>query len=243
MTSRLGSPDPIIRRDARTDLASLNRDGLPYIENVLSDPNSPSKVRLGVVAALNQMRDPHVAELLSAQSLVVLLRGIGASDNDYRSETRKFVQQRASWDMEMKIYELLTGSSKGDRTQIALADMDLLYNLGIREKDMYGGQKDRKHLLSAISAFEKAWNDRRFASSSTQVYFAKALYGWALTLADQSVLDLDSSGKRRPELIKAAQAKFQDFLTAATSTAGSPSYYAPEQVQTAKSYLENPTLR
>jgi hypothetical protein len=52
----LESPDAIIRRKTRMDLASQDQaDVLPWIDGVLSDPKSSYRLRVGVLVALNNM--------------------------------------------------------------------------------------------------------------------------------------------------------------------------------------------
>ena len=54
---RLESDDPIIRLDARRDLAAQGQSALPRIEKSLQDPKTSYRVRLGVIAALNDMKN------------------------------------------------------------------------------------------------------------------------------------------------------------------------------------------
>lgn len=239
MTTRLESPDPIIRRDARKDLASFRSDALSYINSILANPQSSYLLRLGGVVALNEMPDNDadiIGDSLSVDSLVTVLRGIGSSDDTYRDEARTFVASKGTSQMERKLSQALQqpSNNKAWKTQLALSDMDLLYNLGLKETG-------KSHFDDAINSFQKGWNDRNFASENAKIYFAKALYGWALTLASQSERDLDSSGHRNPNLIKAAQDKFREFLVA-TQTKGGSAYPGAVQIAFAKKYLQNPTL-
>lgn len=59
---RLDSDDPIIRRDARRDLAAQGQNALPKIDAALKDPKTNYRVRLGVIAALNQMKGVTISQ-------------------------------------------------------------------------------------------------------------------------------------------------------------------------------------
>ena len=56
LRKRLESPDPIIRQDARNELASRGKSALPVIRTILADPASSYRARLGAIYALNGMR-------------------------------------------------------------------------------------------------------------------------------------------------------------------------------------------
>ena len=58
----LESDDPIIRRDARRDLAAQGQAALPRIEKTLQDPKSSYRVQLGAIVALNNMRNVTVSQ-------------------------------------------------------------------------------------------------------------------------------------------------------------------------------------
>jgi hypothetical protein len=53
VVQRLESDDPIIRRDARRDLASLGPSAAPWIENILQDSKSSHRLKIAALTALN----------------------------------------------------------------------------------------------------------------------------------------------------------------------------------------------
>lgn len=65
-TKRLESNDPIIRRDARKDLAAQGQAALPWIQAVLTDGQSSYRLRLGIIVAMNQMSDLPTHQLSQA---------------------------------------------------------------------------------------------------------------------------------------------------------------------------------
>jgi hypothetical protein len=246
---RLDSPDPITRRDARHELAQNESASLSFIDSVLSDPTSTYRLKLGVIVALNLMPAVPLEASLSVPSLVFILRSIGSEDSNLRNEARKFLQKKGNPAIEKKIRASLESPDPStkqvfpqQRTDTALADMDLLYNLGISEKDLYRTPKDQAHIAVAIDDFAAAWGVRKYATESSRIYFAKALYGWALTLADRSVVDQDSNGRKKPELTAAAQEKFKEFVQAAETPAGGRSYPAQDKIAQAKRFLTTGSL-
>jgi hypothetical protein len=55
ISTRLQADDPVIRLQARSDLAGSGAAALNYIDEVLSDTSSSYRLRLGVIVALNKM--------------------------------------------------------------------------------------------------------------------------------------------------------------------------------------------
>jgi hypothetical protein len=168
---------------------------------------------------------------LSLDSLVFVMRSIGSEDENLRNEARKFLQKQGSPAVEKKIRTALEASGKPSGrfkpTEVALADMDLLYNLGVIEKDLYRTPRDGAHITTAINHFSNAWEGRKYASEAAKVFFAKSLYGWALTLADRSVVDRDDAGRKKPELTAAVRDKFAEFIRAAETRPGGQSIPHP----------------
>ena len=246
LQGRLDSQDPITRRDARKDLADGGAKSLSFIDAVLSNPSSSYRLKLGSIIALNVMQKMPLEGALSLDSLVFILRSIGSDEENLRNEARRFLQKNATPAIEKKIRLSLESSEKPSdrfkRTEIALADMDLLYNLGIIEKDLYKRPQDESHVKAAIANFSSAWEARKYASTTAKIFFAKALYGWALALADISFVDRDTTGQKKPEFVAAAREKFSDFLKATQPTAGIPAYPAPAQIEQARRYLNTGTL-
>jgi|SRR5215469_404771 len=63
---RLESDDPIVRRDARRDLAAQGSNGLPRIERVLQDERASYRLQLGALVALNLIQGVTVSEKTKA---------------------------------------------------------------------------------------------------------------------------------------------------------------------------------
>jgi hypothetical protein len=246
---RLQSIDPVIRRDARLQMAKVGADALPFIDRTLSNSNSSYQLQLGSLSALNSMAEVPVNSL-SVTSLAYILRKIGTQDDTLRKEARKFIQARASWEMEAKIDQARialmkqppgAGEARKQLSALSLAQMDLLYNLGVREEDRYVKHQSAD-LTKAFGAFEKGWSLRQNAEPGMRIYFAKALYGWALTLAERAVLEVDANRSKKPEFVAQAQAKFKEFLQAAQAPGGA-TYPSPEHIKIAGDYVANPILR
>ncbi len=246
LKERLDSPDPVTRRDARNELATGGGQSLPFIDSVLKTEASSYRLKLGCLIALNLMPPMPLEERLSLDSLVFIVRSIGSTDANLRGEARKFLEEKGSAGIEKKLRLALDSprkpSSRFSDTEIALADMDLLYNLGVKEKDLYKQPQEDSHMAAAISAFSAGWDARKHAANSAQMYFSKALYGWALALADRSAIDKGPSGQKKPELIEAARQKFLEFIAAAQAGGRDRPYPAPAQIEQAKRYLANGTL-
>jgi hypothetical protein len=101
----------------------------------------------------------------------------GSSDENLQIEARKFISRHSDWAIDEKLTAALGGPDypKGGATttELALADMDLLYNIGVVEKDKYGSPtKNSAHLDLALKAFEKAWRLRDWAAANARIYFA-----------------------------------------------------------------------
>lgn len=245
---RLESSDPIIRRDARTDLARYGRATLPWIQSVLTDPKSSYRLLLGVVSALNQMKDPGAGTLSSPASAAIIKLGTH-EDPVMRAEVIRYVEHHPSWDL-VSQFELVLADEREHAAPgvtssrvgaLALTGLQLLYNVGIVEKDRYGSRKpeDRPRLQKAIDAFAKAWSLRDLSSPKDRIVYPKALYGWGLALHDRSWIER-KDGRRDPVLIKAAQQKFLEFLHEVEAAGDRKTYPYPDHLRRASAYIMNP---
>ncbi|MFQ5794860.1 MAG: hypothetical protein ACE5JP_07410 [Candidatus Bipolaricaulia bacterium] len=87
---QLESDDLIIRLDARADLASRGRAALPWIQEVLENPNSSYHLLLGVISALNQMSDP-IAGTLSPDAIAAIIDLSQHTDFNLRAQARHYI--------------------------------------------------------------------------------------------------------------------------------------------------------
>ncbi|HWN10601.1 MAG TPA: hypothetical protein VNO50_15280 [Pyrinomonadaceae bacterium] len=82
----LESPDVLVRRSVRADLANQDQATvLPWIDEVLKDPKSSYRLRLGVLIALNNM--PNLpAESLRPTTIYAIQRSLNDPDRTLRNE-------------------------------------------------------------------------------------------------------------------------------------------------------------
>jgi len=90
--SSLESPDPVIRRNARADLARQGAAAVPWIEAVLANPKSSYRLRIGAIVALNNMSAVNTQALAPA-TITALQRGATDSDETLRNESLKFLNR------------------------------------------------------------------------------------------------------------------------------------------------------
>lgn len=249
-SGRLQSNDPIIRRDARTDLANRGAAAFPWIQQVLADTNSSYRIRLGVISALNQMRGKSV-DALSPATIEGIIDSSAHPDATLRAEARRFLVTHASWNLETQIDRTLTGA-RSQKTvgsavskrvpELVRTEFEILYNLGVLEKDKYGSKRaeDRPRINKAITAFQKAWALRTLASPADRVIFPKGLYGWGHALHDRSWIERRPDGTRDPVMVRAAQEKFSEFLREVQRMDSGNTYPFPKHVKQAEAYIKNP---
>jgi hypothetical protein len=245
MKSSLESPDPTIRRGAQLYLAKLGPDALPFIDNAIADTKSSPALQLGALNALNFMDYPSESHL-GGKALANIINLTTTSANaDIAKSAATYIAKKNPLSIHQAIESwLISNQNRGIRlSDIALRDMDLLYDFGIKTKDAYRRTRDLASFTSAASAFKKGWSDRQFADASDQVYFSKALYGWGLLLADHAALDVDKSGQKNPQLVQAAKDKFREFLRAAEQAPNSPRYPDAEDIKRAQAYLRNASIQ
>ena len=87
----LESDDPIIRRDARRDLAAQGQAALPRIEKALQDPKSSYRVQLGTIVALNNMRNATVDAKTRAAITAIAAAASEAHDPVLNSEAIRYL--------------------------------------------------------------------------------------------------------------------------------------------------------
>lgn len=89
----LESPDAVVRRKSRADLAKRNPiEAVPWIQNVLDDPKSSYRLKLGVLAALNQMPDV-TAQSLRGTTIAIIQTMVCDTDDSLRNEAYSFLQK------------------------------------------------------------------------------------------------------------------------------------------------------
>ncbi len=85
----LDSPDPIIRMDTRQSVMKAGRGASPYLESVLYDPGSSTRMLIGVLNILNSGGD--VAADLDKQAQCNIQDFANSSDTVLRPEAQKFL--------------------------------------------------------------------------------------------------------------------------------------------------------
>lgn len=90
--SSLESPDPVIRLKARADLARQGSAAVPWIEDVLGNPKSSYRLRIGTIIALNNMSEVNTQALRPA-TITAIQRGSSDADEAWRTECQKFINR------------------------------------------------------------------------------------------------------------------------------------------------------
>ena len=90
--SSLESPDPIIRRNARADLARQGAAAVPWIEDCWNNPKSSYRLRLGTLIALNNMSAVNTSALRPS-TIAEFQRASTDPDETFRSEALKFLNR------------------------------------------------------------------------------------------------------------------------------------------------------
>ncbi len=88
----LESPDPVIRRNARADLARQGAAAVPWIEDCWGNPRSSYRLRLGTIVALNNMSAVNVQALRPA-TIAGIQRASSDPDEALRNEALKFINR------------------------------------------------------------------------------------------------------------------------------------------------------
>ena len=91
-SASLESPDPVIRRQARADLAKQGGNAIPWINDVLSNSETSYRVKLGVIVALNNMS--YVGQgTLSPTALTTVQSAAFNKDDALRNEANSFLDK------------------------------------------------------------------------------------------------------------------------------------------------------
>lgn len=96
---RLESDDPVMRLDARAELAKAGLDALPYIRDVLENRNSSYRLRLGVISALNNIKEVSASSLGPAGGCAIKTASRD-SDSAIRTEAKRFLGAHRDVDAE-----------------------------------------------------------------------------------------------------------------------------------------------
>lgn len=88
----LESPDVAIRRAARADLATRGAAALPWIEQVLADPASSYRLRLGVIVALDNMPSLN-ASSLRPETAEAIRKAAADTDEAMRDEAASLLSK------------------------------------------------------------------------------------------------------------------------------------------------------
>jgi hypothetical protein len=110
--SSLESPDPVIRRNARADLAKQGASAVPWIEDCWNNPRSSYRVKLGTLVALNNMSAVN-AQALRPSTIAEFQRASSDPDEALRTEALKFLN-RYSIPFPVTVYEHV---NSGGRSQ------------------------------------------------------------------------------------------------------------------------------
>lgn len=243
LQERLESGDPIIRRQARKELSQQREQQWQYIESSLANDYSSYRVKLGVLTALSDNNCSDLSKLSAAALQRVALMTSDA-DATLRNLARRclMAQPSPAVDAALDTARHEKQANPSNAGELAKTQLEVLYSLGIQAKDRYGSRRasDRTEIERAFAYFRKAWELRTLAGPTDQVVFAKALYGWGLALHDRSWIERGASNRRNPALVKAAQDKFSEFLTAIRAGENPQAYPYPQHVRRAEAYLKKP---
>src|SRR5690349_2143251 len=125
----LESPDAVVRRKTRADLAKQNPlVAIPWMENVLEDPKSSYRLRLGVLVALNQMPNAR-AELLRPTTLAVVQAMLCDSDDTLRNEAYTYLEKYNAFPVALYEDANLGGRSQGFGPCVYRADKGQFWKL------------------------------------------------------------------------------------------------------------------
>ena len=109
----LESPDAVVRRKTRAALAKQNPIvAVPWIQTVLEEPKSSYRLKLGVLVALNQMRDV-TAQSLRPTTIAVVQTLLCDADDSLRNEAYSFLQKLRLMPVVLYEHADSTGRSQG----------------------------------------------------------------------------------------------------------------------------------
>lgn len=112
----LESPDAIVRRNGRAELARQGQSAVPWIDEVLAKPESSYRLRLGVIAALNNMQGLR-ADTLRPAAVEAIKKAAADSDEALRNEARSFLDKYQSALSAVVIYEHYSYNGKAQGFQ------------------------------------------------------------------------------------------------------------------------------
>lgn len=188
---------------------------LDWVHSVLPSRTSSTAHRIEAISTLNKVnniRDLGQDELNSA-TLAAIVYFCLHPNRTLRSLANKFIKIHPSWKLEEQLARALAKAPIGSTQARALAQMnfDVLFELGMREKNQYVNRKngDRQRIEKAASAFKKAWELKSLKPPENRL---KALYGWAHALYERSQNERQPDRAPNPDLVRAAQEKFSYFL-------------------------------
>lgn len=90
--SSLESPDPVIRRNARADLARQGAAAVPWIEECWNNPRSSYRLKVGTLIALNAMSSVNTGGLRPS-TIAEFQRASSDPDEALRTEALKFLNR------------------------------------------------------------------------------------------------------------------------------------------------------
>ena len=91
-TRSLESSDPIVRRNARADLANQGEAAVPWIESVLKEQTSSYRLKLGVIVALNNIPGLR-PETLKPKTVAAIRSASTDPDEALRNEAGSFLKK------------------------------------------------------------------------------------------------------------------------------------------------------
>jgi hypothetical protein len=240
---RLEAPDPIIRRQARQDLAQQHQQQWQFIDSALANPKASYRVKLGVISALSSNKCSDLNNL-SPSALMSVIQASADRDPSLRELARGCLVAQASPAVDSALDSALRSSARNAQNtgELARTRMEVLYALGIAADKRYGSRQaqDWGEFDRAVEEFRKAWGLRQLAAVSDKVVFGKALYGWGLALHDRSWIERDIAHQRKPEYVRAAQDKFSEFLNEVQNSGNAGGYPYPVHLKRAEAYVEKP---
>lgn len=124
--SRLESYDPIIRYDARVELAKQGPAALKWIQKVLGDPKSSYRIRLGVLVALNKMEDVSASALGLSTIDAIIFASIRDPDATLRQQAGRVLKKYRVWELEARAAVLNGGGGPMNDPRVQEAILNAL---------------------------------------------------------------------------------------------------------------------
>jgi hypothetical protein len=109
----LESPDPVIRRNARSDLAKQGGNAIPWINEVLSYSNTSYRLKIGVIIALNHMSNLN-AGMFQPAAIANIQAAAFEKDDALRNESLSLLQKlRISFPVTVYEHVAFVGRNQG----------------------------------------------------------------------------------------------------------------------------------